>query len=500
MADYKSILKKTISGLPSNTAETRKLVYAKARTAIDKQLRSINPPPSETAIAGQMDLLEKAIDSLEAEYDPPTPAQPAAPPPPPAEQSPVAPAPAVSSAQAFPSASSAMQPPQPFETIEAPTPNPSLLSPGPTVPSAAGPGGPPAYDASLDSLANVQEPVSVGGRRPVLQDQERKSSWFAKALVSILIVAVLAGGAYALWLNREPLLALLESDEGANGTAIVQEQNDGQEEPASVTADQQAAVSEDDANKEVARLGENGETIDRPAVRNVTPSTDDAPGSGESRLLEDGQAETPEVNPVDESGAEVAADTQADDSSSNVPIVGQKAFLYEEGLGSAAASQDIASVVWSVDQEAPAEGLPEEPVIKGQLDVPGRGLTMNMTVKRNVDEALSASHIIELVFDAPPDFSGGNIDTLARFVMKSNEQARGEPLVAVPVKINSGFFMIALNNLEQARESNKRLLLDSNWIDIPLGYSTGRRALITLEKGATGNQAFREAFDDWDNR
>lgn len=200
------------------------------------------------------------------------------------------------------------------------------------------------------------------------------------------------------------------------------------------------------------------------------------------------------MSPV-EDGETAQAEAEA-----SVPVIGQKAFLYEEGIGNTAATRDNAAIVWSIDRAPPADGQPDEPVIRGQLEVPGRGLNMDLTIKRNTDEALSASHIIELEFTAPPDFSGGSIDTLARFVMKSNEQSRGEPLIAVPVKINTGYFMIALNNLEQARESNKKLLLESNWIDIPLGYTTGRRALVTLEKGAIGDQVFREAFEDWDNR
>ena len=67
MADYYSILKKTVSGLPANTAENRKLVFAKARSAIDRQLRSINPPPSDEAISRQMCALEAAIEQIEAE-------------------------------------------------------------------------------------------------------------------------------------------------------------------------------------------------------------------------------------------------------------------------------------------------------------------------------------------------------------------------------------------------------------------------------------------------
>ena len=60
--------------------------------------------------------------------------------------------------------------------------------------------------------------------------------------------------------------------------------------------------------------------------------------------------------------------------------------------------------------------------------------------------------------------------------------------------------MIALNNLEQARDANEKLMLDADWIDIPVSYSTGRRALVTLSKGDSGEEVFTQAFEDWKNR
>jgi len=159
-----------------------------------------------------------------------------------------------------------------------------------------------------------------------------------------------------------------------------------------------------------------------------------------------------------------------------------------------AASRSDAAIVWELAQQSPSPGEPAEAVVLGRLDIPDKSLSMTITLKRNTDEGLPASHIIEL------NFEGGEIDNVARFVMKSSEQARGEGLVAVPAKIDTGYFLIALNNLPQAVETNTKLLLESDWIDIPLGYTTGRRALVTLEKGAVGDKVFREAFEDWKNR
>ena len=131
------------------------------------------------------------------------------------------------------------------------------------------------------------------------------------------------------------------------------------------------------------------------------------------------------------------------------------------------------------------------------MEAPEKDLSLTISIKRNVDQALSASHMIELLFSIPQNFSGGEIENIARFVMKPSEEARGEPLVAVPIKVSEGYFLIALDNLEQAVNVNTKLLLESNWIDIPVSYSIGKRALVTLEKGGTGEQVFREAFEAW---
>jgi hypothetical protein len=174
-----------------------------------------------------------------------------------------------------------------------------------------------------------------------------------------------------------------------------------------------------------------------------------------------------------------------------------KAYLYEEGAEGSGATRDEANVIWSFEKVSSADGFPPELVIKGKVEVPSRKLMLDLTITRNVDNALPASHIIEIYIETPPDFSGGSIENIARFVMKASEQARGEGLVAVPAKIDKNYFLLALNNLEQAVATNMRLLTESSWIDIPMGYATKQRALITIEKGAIGDALFREAIAAW---
>ncbi|WP_294641509.1 hypothetical protein [uncultured Aureimonas sp.] len=180
--------------------------------------------------------------------------------------------------------------------------------------------------------------------------------------------------------------------------------------------------------------------------------------------------------------------------------VGQRAVFYEERSANREGTQQTGNVVWSLDNEPPAEGRPAEPVIRAVVDVPDTNLKMTMTIRRNADTTLPASHVIEILFDTPANFPGGQIENVQRLALKPTEQARGEPLIGVAGKISDGFFIIALNDLPQAIQSNLALLRSQEWIDIPIAYTSGQRALMSIEKGIPGERVFREAIDAWNSR
>ena len=176
--------------------------------------------------------------------------------------------------------------------------------------------------------------------------------------------------------------------------------------------------------------------------------------------------------------------------------VAQKMILYEERLGQQSLEVKNGTVVWTLVSEQPDNG-PAEQVIRGEINNPDTGLTALLTIKRNTDASLPASHLIEIVFALPEDFKGGSIDQLQRIAFKQTEADQGSPLIAVPAKITQDFYMVALNDLEEARKANTDLMRQRNWIDIPLVYSSGRQALITLEKGASGTEVFNQALGAW---
>jgi len=177
--------------------------------------------------------------------------------------------------------------------------------------------------------------------------------------------------------------------------------------------------------------------------------------------------------------------------------VGQKAIFYEERTNVAEGSAETGGIVWSLISESPGGDRPPEPVIRAEATIPGKDLQLRMTIKRNGDETLPASHIVELIFLTPDGFDGGGIDNVLRIALKTSEEEAGSPLIGIPAKIADGFFLFALNDTKPEVDANTALLGDRSWIDVPIVYKSGRRALFTMEKGIPGEKVFQEALKAW---
>lgn len=200
--------------------------------------------------------------------------------------------------------------------------------------------------------------------------------------------------------------------------------------------------------------------------------------------------------PAPDTATTAQTDTNTAADPNAVAGVTQKMFLYEERLGQASPTAIAGSVVWTVANDTSTTGKPQ-PEIQAKVSVPDRGLSAIISFKRNADKSLPASHVVELVFSLPKDFDGGAIDSVQRIAFKQTEQDRGNSLIGVPAKITDDFHMIALNDDPDALASNTDLLKNRNWIDIPITYRNGRRALITIEKGTTGADDFNKVMAEW---
>ncbi|MET0724263.1 MAG: hypothetical protein ABWY64_26030 [Tardiphaga sp.] len=184
-------------------------------------------------------------------------------------------------------------------------------------------------------------------------------------------------------------------------------------------------------------------------------------------------------------------------SSENIAPVAQRVVLYDEDPGDPKGKQYVGSVIWRTEPVKATGNQKPDIAVRADIEIPDRKFKMTMSFRRNTDSSLPASHTAELTFILPQDFSGGGVGNVPGILMKSNEQARGTPLAGLAVKVTDGFFLVGLSNVDSDRARNLQLLKERSWFDVPLVYVNQRRAIIAIEKGAPGERAFNEAFATW---
>lgn len=339
---------------------------------------------------------------------------------------------------------------------------------------------------------------------------------YAGVVLGIGILAVLAGGGYAVWANRETLNDMVgglvnsaktgtstgssssetsqTASAPANGAATPPTNQPAVNGQAQNQAATPGAARPDDGSvtgtKFTQRLLANGTEKDEGPGPN--PNGQPVTAEGQS-VYQQNEAPAPQNTATAATPATPAA---AQQTAAPAAATGDRMFLYEEVLGQTVPTAIEGTVSWSLQNEKDDAGKPS-PEVQGQITIPGRGLSALITFKRNTDPSLPASHLVEIVFSVSPGFEGGAIDSVQRIAMKSTEQDRGNALIAVPAKITDDFHMIALNDFPEARKTNLELLRTRDWIDIPVSYRNGRRALLTLQKGADGKSAFDTALREW---
>ena len=225
-----------------------------------------------------------------------------------------------------------------------------------------------------------------------------------------------------------------------------------------------------------------------PSPAAVTPTPSAPPTASPAAV-----APTPGA-PVTPSPAPAAPKTQSG------PALAQRAVLYEEDLGNPQGKKYVGSAVWRTETVSPGSGLAPELQICADVTIPERNMTVTWSLRRNTDPTLPASHTIEIMFNSPPDFSGGGIANVPGVLTKESEQARGAPLAGLTVKVINGFFLIGLSAVDADVQHNVQLLKDRPWFDVPIIYNNGGRAILSLEKGPSGDRAFAEAFAAWDKK
>jgi S1-C subfamily serine protease len=172
----------------------------------------------------------------------------------------------------------------------------------------------------------------------------------------------------------------------------------------------------------------------------------------------------------------------------------QRAILYEENSDNPR-RRYFGSAIWHTEFASPG-GSPGLGV-RAEITIPARQMSVTWVLQRTTDRSAPTSYLISIQFDLGANFPGGDIDSLSGLLMKQTEQVPGVPFAGVVSKITNGFFLVLPNVSKYDVLHNIQLLKDCPWIEIPIVYQNGERALLVLEKGPLGDRAFAEAFAAW---
>lgn len=453
MADYYPLLVRAISGLSQNTAETRKIVFDRARAALLKQLRSVEPPLPEGEIGRERQSLEDAIRRIAAEYpEPPAVAEPTV--------RPAAPAGAGASVPASTEAPPPPAPSKPAPASEPVGPEAGKVAIESEAPASSGATSDPAPDASeaaddaSETPAASDDEKTLTDRRPILgkapvaaktarprlpaEKQASGSPRWTRSLLITILVAILVAGAVFAAVERERLMAVVS---GAPAQAPA---------PAPAPAEPAKAAEQPKSNDRIAQ----------------------ASGDANKRAV------PPPMRPVN--------------------AAAQRAVLFEETTGASQGLQSYeGTVTWKTETYNAGPGLPPDIGIRGDIQIPERRISISFTLRRNLDQALPASHTIEIGFGLPPDFAYGGISNVPGIRMKQTESAQGAPLAGLSVRVNPTYFLVGLSAVPTDKQRNIQLLQTRPWIDVPVVYTNNKRGIIAFEKGPTGDQAFQDAFAAW---
>jgi len=527
MTDYYPLIARAVTGLDKNSGEVRRGLYERARTALVAQLRGLDPPLTESEITRERLALEEAIRKVEAEAarrsgrveaapraadqaGPPAEApRPVAVPEPPRRDEPARAAPRTVSPRrdggGAPATAEARQ-----------LDDPDAAEPPPPVPAAP----PPPPRNSGRTRFNERSQLSdegLKGFRDVVAEAETLGEATAQAGKSARQAFAAVPGA-APELDRieprmePPGLRPQPAETAPRPLEPARSADIGQLEPEAVRSEPRQKPPAM-PTRHVAVV-EDFEDQPRRSMKGLVPAVVAAfllvglagavywqrvplKNFFTAMRAQPNPAERGIAAPAQPKIADRVGQPSATGNQGPVAAVAQRVVLYEEDPTDAQGKRYLGSVIWRTEMVAPAGAQAPELAVRADLEIPERRITMTMSIRRNTDQALPASHTVEIVFNLPADFPFGGISNVPGILMKQAEQTRGAPLAGLAVKVTSGFFLIGLSAVDSEMQRNLELLRERSWFDIPIVYNNGRRAILAIEKGTPGERAFAEAFAAW---
>jgi hypothetical protein len=296
--------------------------------------------------------------------------------------------------------------------------------------------------ASIPPLSNLAEVVPASARA------DKSNSWFWPPL-AVMLGAVLAVAGAMIMVHQKPPYLAVDPPEALQEPAVPQ--------PAKVAPQQQTSPTKGDS---------------------TAPAASVPPGN----------------QPTGQSGAEPA--NQAPDASSRALLGTARAAMLIASDDRRHPVLSLGSTVWSIIP--PVSGHPATVAVKADADIPSLKMHATMTLRKNTDPSLQATHTIDLRFsfaEGAPVTGVENVEPK----MRNLGSTASEDLTSVEVKISDVYFLIALVNGDPGTARNLDLIQTHDWFEYPLLLNDHRIAKLLFQKSSEGEAMLAKAFKVWND-
>ena len=189
------------------------------------------------------------------------------------------------------------------------------------------------------------------------------------------------------------------------------------------------------------------------------------------------------------------APTQPTQSAAPAPSAGRAAMLIASADNPQKPAVSLGSTVWSLIPPAPNQ--PGTVAVKAEADIPDLKMHATMTLRKNTDPTLQATHTIDLKFSFAEGAPITGFKDVGLPQMRKEDSTAAEALTSVKVKISDTYFLIALAKGEADTARNLDLMQTRSWFDFPLLLNDERIAKIVFQKSPEGQAMLEKAFEAW---
>jgi hypothetical protein len=182
-------------------------------------------------------------------------------------------------------------------------------------------------------------------------------------------------------------------------------------------------------------------------------------------------------------------------SAAPAPSAGRAAMLVASADNPQKPVVSLGSTVWSLIPAAP--GQPATAAVKAEADIPDLKMHATMTLRKNTDPTLQATHTIDLKFSFAEGAPINGFKDVGLPQMRMEDSTAAEALTSVKVKISDTYFLIALAKGDSDTARNLDLMKTRAWFDFPLLLNDDRIAKIVFQKSPDGQAMLEKAFEAW---